>query len=49
MSNRNWFDDYMGYQLSGCEVDGKPAESDGCLPWVLGVLVVLWIVSKLFY
>ena len=48
MSGKDWFDDYMDYKLSGCENDEKPSETSGCLPWVLGVLSALWILSKLF-
>ena len=48
MSGKNWFNDYMDYKLSGCEKDEKPSETSGCLLWVLGVLSVLWILSKLF-
>ena len=48
MSDKDWFDDYMDYKLSGCENDEKPPETSGCLPWVIGVLTVLWILSKLF-
>ena len=49
MSSKDWFDDYMDYKLScGEEDDEKPTESTGCLSWVLGVLIVLWILSRLF-
>ena len=48
MSGNDWFDDYMDYKLSGCEADGKPSDNSGCLPYTLGVLVVLWLLSKLF-
>ena len=48
MSDKDWFDDYMDYKLSGCEYDEKQADHSGCLPWVLGVLTVLWILSRLF-
>ena len=48
MSDKDGFDDYMDYKLSGCEDDEKQSDPSGCLPWFLGVLTVLWIVSKLF-
>ena len=48
MCDQDWFDDYMDYKLSGYEDDEKPSETSGCLPWVLGVLTVLWILSSLF-
>ena len=48
MSDQDWFDDYMDYKLSGYEDDEKPFETSGCLPWALGVLTVLWILSSLF-
>ena len=48
MSDRDWFDDYMDYKLSGCEDDEQQSVPSGCLPWVLGVLTLLWILSKLF-
>ena len=48
MSDKECFDDYMDYKLSGCDNDERLSETSGCLPWVLGVLTVLWILSKLF-
>lgn len=48
MSDKDWFDDYMDYKLSGCEADETPSDNGGCLPCILGVLAVLWFVSKLF-
>ena len=48
MSNKDWFDDYMDYKLSGCEADEKPEETNGCLSWVLGILAVIWTLSMLF-
>ena len=47
MSDNDWFDDYMDYKLSGCEADEKPSDNGGCLPCILGILTVLWLVSKL--
>ena len=48
MSDKDWFDDYMDYKLSGSEGDEKSSESPGCFPWILGVIVLLGIISKLF-
>ena len=48
MSVRDWYDDYMDYKLSGAEGDEKPSGSPGCFPWILGVIVVFGIISKLF-
>ena len=48
MADKDWFDDYMDYKLSGCENDEKSTESSGYLPWVLGIFSALWILSKLF-
>ena len=49
MSSKDLFDDHMEYKLSGGEDDdNKPTSNSGCLPWIIGVLVVLWIISKLF-
>ena len=49
MSDRDWFDDYMDYKLSGCEdCNQNPAANDGCLSCILCVLAVLWFVSRLY-
>ena len=48
MSGKDWFDEYMDYKLSGCEDDAKPSDSSGCLPWFLGLLIVLGIFLRLF-
>lgn len=52
MSDKDWFDDFMEYKLSTSSDDDDsttPSSSNsGCLPWVIGVFVVLWIISKLF-
>jgi len=48
MPDKDWFDDYMDYKLSGCENDERQSETSGYLPWGLGVLTALWILSKLF-
>ena len=48
MPNNDWFDDFMDYKLSNCEDDDKTSDNSSCLPCILGVLAVLWFVSKLF-
>ena len=48
MSDKALFEEYMDYKLSGCETDEKPGESSGCLTWTLGILAVIWTLSKLF-
>ena len=48
MSGRDWFDDNMDYKLSGAEDDEKSSDSVGCFHWILGVIVVFGIFSKLF-
>ena len=48
MADKDWFDDFMDYKLSGCEEDKQPTDNSGCLPCILNVLAVLWVVSKLF-
>ena len=48
MSSKDLLDDYMEYKLSGGEDDEKHTESNGCLPWVVGISIVLLIISELF-
>ena len=48
MSDKDWFDDYTDYKLSGCEDNNQSVDTSGCLPCILGVLAVLWLISKLF-
>ena len=43
------FDDYMDYKLSGNGSGQGYGDFGGCLPWVLGVLIVLWLISKLLF
>lgn len=45
MSDKDWFDDYMDYKLSQSESAGKPV---GCLVWILGGMIVFWIIAMLF-
>jgi hypothetical protein len=42
------FDDYMDCKLSGNNSGKKPTDSSGCLPCILGVLAVLWLITTLF-
>ena len=48
MSRKDWFDEYMDYKLSGCEEKKEPSDSSDCLPWFLGLLVVVGIFLHLF-
>jgi hypothetical protein len=48
MSQKDWFDDYMDCKLSGNNSGKKPTDSSGCLPCILGVLAVLWLITTLF-
>ena len=48
MSDKDLFEEYMDYKLSGYEADEKPGESSGCLTWILGMLAAVWTLSKLF-
>ena len=47
MADKDWFDDFMEYKLSGSsDTDKKEKDSNsqsGCLPWVLGLIVLLWL------
>ena len=51
MPDGDWLDDYMDYKLSsGDTSDDEPSgtSSAGCLPTILVVLAVLWVIGKLF-
>lgn len=48
MADRDWFDDFMDYKLSSSTGDDIPTSNIGCFPWVMGGIIILWIVSKLF-
>lgn len=45
MKDRDWFDDFIDYKLNGREDHHPPAHSGGCLPVILCVLLVLWLIS----
>ena len=49
MAKQDWFDDYMDYKLSGCEEEdeGASASDGGCLPALLGILLVFWFLFVL--
>ena len=40
-------DDYFLYEMVSKESDGSPAGNSGCLPWILGSIIVVGLLSKL--
>ena len=48
MSNKDWFNDFMDYKLSGTNSTETPSGSSGCFPWILAAIVILGLISKLF-
>ena len=52
MSNNDIFDDYMHYKLSGSK-GNKPGSGNhnggDLFPLVLGLLIGLWLILKLFF
>lgn len=49
MAKEDWFEDFIDYKLSQSESNEAPAEASGCLPLILGVLAILWIIAKIVY
>lgn len=47
MSKHNWNDDYFLYELVSKESDDSPTGNGGCLPWILGSIIVVGVLSKL--
>lgn len=47
MRENKWLDDFMMYEICSKESDGSPTENGGCLPWILGGLVVIGILAKI--
>ena len=47
MSKHSWMDDYFLYEMVSKESDDSPTGKGGCLPWVLGGIIVVGILSKL--
>ena len=48
MSKKDWFDDFMDYKLSTESTNEKPSDNNGCLTSVFLILVVLFVVSRIF-
>ena len=48
MADKDWFDDFMDYQLSRCEGRPSPANASGCLPCILGIVAVFVILALFF-
>lgn len=47
MSKHNGMDDYFLYEMVSKESDDSPTGNSGCLPWILGGIIVVEILSKL--
>lgn len=51
MSDKAWFDDFMEYKMVTESEDGDDAGSGknpGCFPYLLGVILILYVITKLF-
>ncbi|MGM9588911.1 MAG: hypothetical protein ACI3V0_01910 [Faecousia sp.] len=47
MSKRNEVDDFFLYEMVSKESNGSPTGNGGCLPWILGGIIVVGAFSKL--
>ena len=47
MSKHNLMDDYFLYEMVSKESDDSHTENGGCLPWILGGIIVVGRLSKL--
>ena len=47
MRKHNWMDDYFLYEMVSKESDDSPTANGGCLPWILGGIIVVGVLSKL--
>ena len=47
MGKHNWMDDYFLYEMVSKESDDSPTENGGCLPRILGSIIVVGLLSKL--
>ena len=47
MRKHNWMDDYFLYEMVSKESDDSPTGNGGCLPWFLGSIIVVGLLSKL--
>ena len=51
MSDKDWFDDFMEYKMvteSEDENDTGSGNNPGCFPYLLGAILILYVISKLF-
>lgn len=48
MSDGDWFDDFMDYKLSTSTDSDNSSSEGGCIPYILGAVIVLLIIAKLF-
>lgn len=47
MSKHNGMDDFFLYEMVSKESDDSPTGNGGCLPWILGGIIVVGLLSKL--
>ena len=47
MNHSDWLDDFMAYQICSNESDDNPTGNSGCLPWILGILAIVGVLSKI--
>ena len=47
MRKHNLMDDYFLYEMASKESDDSPTGNGGCLPWILGGIFVVGLLSKL--
>ena len=47
MRKHNWMDDYFLYEMVSKESVDSPTGNGGCLPWFLGSIIVVGLLSKL--
>jgi len=47
MTDKDWFDDYLDHKLSGCENDEETTDNSIWFHWIIGLLVTIFILSKL--
>ena len=47
MSKHDGMDDYFLYEMVSKESDDSPTGNGGCLPWILGGIIVTVLLSKI--
>ena len=47
MDKNNCMDDFFLYEMISKESNDSPTENGGCLPWILGGIIVIGLLSKL--